>query len=142
EDHRAPLLGDGALPDELPRRGDELDGGERDLRGHGGPRPRWPSRAGPGRHRACACRHRDRRDRLRRRGLRVAAGDARSRARGDRAGGGMSRPADRDEALATDALTRVPVAEEGRARWLSANPDKAWGERFFLLYSPIWMVAF
>src|SRR5207249_9830575 len=106
------------------------------------PRPRWRSRAGPGSRRACACRHRDRRDRLRRRGLRVAAGDARSRARGDRAGGGMSRPADRDEALATDALTRVPVAEEGRARWLSANPDKAWGERFFLLYSPIWMVAF
>jgi len=27
-------------------------------------------------------------------------------------------------------------------RWLSSNPDKAWGERFFLLYSPVWMLAF
>lgn len=25
--------------------------------------------------------------------------------------------------------------------WLSANPDKAWGERMLLLYSPLWMVA-
>ena len=24
-------------------------------------------------------------------------------------------------------------------RWFSANPSKAWGERFFLIYSPIWM---
>ncbi len=24
-------------------------------------------------------------------------------------------------------------------RWFSANPSKAWGERFFLAYSPVWM---
>lgn len=24
-------------------------------------------------------------------------------------------------------------------RWLSENPNKAWGEKFFLIYSPIWM---
>ena len=29
---------------------------------------------------------------------------------------------------------------DGRPRWLSENPSKAWGERFFLAYSPIWMV--
>ncbi len=27
------------------------------------------------------------------------------------------------------------------ARWLSANPDKAWAERLLLLYTPIWMAA-
>jgi len=26
-------------------------------------------------------------------------------------------------------------------RWLSENPDKAWAERFFLIYSPIWMIS-
>ncbi len=25
--------------------------------------------------------------------------------------------------------------------WFSSNPDRAWGERFFLIYSPIWIVA-
>ena len=30
---------------------------------------------------------------------------------------------------------------EGAARWLSANPDKAWGERFFLLYTPYWIAG-
>lgn len=29
----------------------------------------------------------------------------------------------------------------GRARWFSANPDKAWVEKFFLLYSPVWMAS-
>lgn len=28
------------------------------------------------------------------------------------------------------------------SRWFSENPSKAWGEKFFLLYSPVWMVAF
>lgn len=28
-----------------------------------------------------------------------------------------------------------------RARWFSANPDKAWGEKFFLLYTPYWMLG-
>ncbi len=44
--------------------------------------------------------------------------------------------------MATGAVATVPLAEEGRGRWLSANPDKAWGEIFFLLYSPMWMIAF
>ncbi|MFW2388627.1 MAG: hypothetical protein ACN4G0_09845 [Polyangiales bacterium] len=26
-----------------------------------------------------------------------------------------------------------------RPRWFSANPSKAWGEKFFLAYSPVWM---
>ena len=30
---------------------------------------------------------------------------------------------------------------EGDVRWLSANPAKAWSERWFLLYSPCWMLA-
>jgi cycloeucalenol cycloisomerase len=29
----------------------------------------------------------------------------------------------------------------GEGHWLSRNPDKAWAERFFLLYSPVWMAA-
>ncbi|AUM12240.1 hypothetical protein [Ketobacter alkanivorans] len=28
-----------------------------------------------------------------------------------------------------------------KARWLSANPDRAWGEKFFLFYSPVWMAS-
>lgn len=27
-------------------------------------------------------------------------------------------------------------------RWLSSNPSKAWGERFFLAYTPVWILAF
>src|SRR5687768_12410537 len=27
------------------------------------------------------------------------------------------------------------------AQWFSANADRAWAERFFLAYSPIWMIA-
>ena len=30
-------------------------------------------------------------------------------------------------------------ASDTTARWFSANPSKAWGEKFFLVYSPIWM---
>ena len=29
----------------------------------------------------------------------------------------------------------------GRGHWLSRNPSKAWGERFFLLYTPVWMLG-
>ena len=29
-----------------------------------------------------------------------------------------------------------------RGRWFSANPSKAWGEKFFLIYTPIWMTVF
>ncbi len=27
------------------------------------------------------------------------------------------------------------------SRWFSANPDKAWVEKFFLAYSPVWMAS-
>jgi cycloeucalenol cycloisomerase len=27
-------------------------------------------------------------------------------------------------------------------RWLSRNPSKAWGEKFFLAYTPVWILAF
>ena len=27
------------------------------------------------------------------------------------------------------------------SRWLSNNPDKAWVEKFFLAYSPVWMAV-
>ncbi|RLU01699.1 MAG: hypothetical protein D9N11_11625, partial [Ketobacter sp.] len=26
-------------------------------------------------------------------------------------------------------------------RWFSDNPDRAWGEKFFLAYSPVWMLS-
>jgi len=32
------------------------------------------------------------------------------------------------------------VARAGR--WLSQNPSKAWGEKFFLAYTPVWIAAF
>ena len=31
------------------------------------------------------------------------------------------------------------MTTDGAPRWFSQNPSKAWGEKFFLLYSPIWM---
>ena len=41
----------------------------------------------------------------------------------------------------TSRATVVATARES-GRWLSANPDKAWAERFFLAYTPVWMAAF
>ncbi|MEM9728202.1 MAG: hypothetical protein AAF997_06435 [Myxococcota bacterium] len=32
------------------------------------------------------------------------------------------------------------AAEGASPRWFSDNPSKAWGEKFFLLYSPVWML--
>jgi cycloeucalenol cycloisomerase len=32
-----------------------------------------------------------------------------------------------------------PMAMHGKSTWFSANPSKAWGEKFFLIYSPVWM---
>jgi cycloeucalenol cycloisomerase len=29
-----------------------------------------------------------------------------------------------------------------KGRWLSRNPSKAWGEKFFLAYSPVWILVF
>ena len=42
---------------------------------------------------------------------------------------------------ATDGVAARPAVVR-RGRWLSANPDKAWAEKFFLAYSPVWMAAF
>jgi cycloeucalenol cycloisomerase len=40
-------------------------------------------------------------------------------------------------------MTAPAAARAGSAaRWFSANPSKAWGERFFLAYTPCWIVAF
>ncbi len=33
-----------------------------------------------------------------------------------------------------------PAAAPVQARWFSENPDKAWGEKFFLIYTPIWIL--
>lgn len=35
----------------------------------------------------------------------------------------------------------VPVAGTEGPRWFSANPSKAWGEKFFLAYTPVWIAA-
>lgn len=32
------------------------------------------------------------------------------------------------------------AATMGPPRWFSENPSKAWGEKFFLAYSPVWMI--
>ena len=36
----------------------------------------------------------------------------------------------------------MPDSTSSGGRWFSANPDKAWAEKFFLAYSPVWMAAF
>jgi cycloeucalenol cycloisomerase len=36
----------------------------------------------------------------------------------------------------------APAGVPTRGRWLSANPSKAWGEKFFLAYTPVWITAF
>jgi cycloeucalenol cycloisomerase len=47
------------------------------------------------------------------------------------------------EASVSATATRVAaLAGADGARWFSANPDKAWAEKFFLAYTPIWMAAF
>lgn len=33
------------------------------------------------------------------------------------------------------------AADRATPRWFSENPSKAWGEKFFLIYSPIWMAV-
>jgi cycloeucalenol cycloisomerase len=33
------------------------------------------------------------------------------------------------------------MAADGAPRWFSENPSKAWGEKFFLAYSPVWMTV-
>ena len=36
--------------------------------------------------------------------------------------------------------SRTAPVIDNNPRWFSANPDRAWGEKFFLAYSPIWMI--
>ena len=33
------------------------------------------------------------------------------------------------------------MTTDGAPRWFSENPSKAWSEKFFLAYSPVWMIA-
>lgn len=33
------------------------------------------------------------------------------------------------------------IVHRNRPRWFSDNPDRAWGEKFFLFYSPVWMLS-
>jgi cycloeucalenol cycloisomerase len=35
----------------------------------------------------------------------------------------------------------MPLAKAEGPRWFSANPSKAWGEKFFLAYTPVWIAA-
>ena len=44
--------------------------------------------------------------------------------------------------MTTATVASMPAVAQGSARWLSANPDKAFGEKFFLAYTPFWMAAF
>ena len=43
--------------------------------------------------------------------------------------------------MSTRTIAGVTVGSVGDARWFAANPAKAWGERFYLLYAPVWMTA-
>ena len=43
--------------------------------------------------------------------------------------------------LPRSAATTDAVAAPTRSRWFSDNPDKAWVEKFFLAYSPVWMLS-
>lgn len=45
--------------------------------------------------------------------------------------------------MPTAALTLEPsiAALAGGPRWFSANPSKAWGEKFFLAYTPFWIAC-
>ena len=39
------------------------------------------------------------------------------------------------------APSPTDAATETAPRWFSENPSKAWGEKFFLVYSPVWMLV-
>lgn len=41
--------------------------------------------------------------------------------------------------MKTTAQVIFPQASDVIPRWFSSNPDRAWAEKFFLLYSPVWM---
>ncbi len=42
---------------------------------------------------------------------------------------------------ATLTLEPTVAAVAGGPRWFSPNPSKAWGEKFFLAYTPVWIAA-
>ncbi|HEX3046386.1 MAG TPA: hypothetical protein VHY08_16630 [Bacillota bacterium] len=42
--------------------------------------------------------------------------------------------------MATNPITVKKTTNLTTARWFSENPNKAWGEKFFLIYSPIWIL--
>jgi cycloeucalenol cycloisomerase len=41
--------------------------------------------------------------------------------------------------MTTRTLAGVALPVARHARWFSANPAKAWGERFYLVYTPLWI---
>jgi len=41
--------------------------------------------------------------------------------------------------MSARTIVAVALPIERQARWFSANPGKAWGERFYLLYTPVWI---
>jgi len=43
--------------------------------------------------------------------------------------------------MSTGTIARVTVGRAEHARWFAANPAKAWAERLYLLYAPLWMTA-
>ena len=43
--------------------------------------------------------------------------------------------------MSTRTIAGLSVGSVGDARWFAAHPAKAWGERLYLLYAPVWMTA-
>lgn len=41
----------------------------------------------------------------------------------------------------TSQALPLETARAGGGRWFSENPSKAWGEKFFLLYTPVWIAG-
>jgi cycloeucalenol cycloisomerase len=51
-------------------------------------------------------------------------------------------PAERGAAMAHEiGAAAIGASATVPSRWFSSNPDKAWVEKFFLLYSPLWMAS-
>jgi cycloeucalenol cycloisomerase len=43
--------------------------------------------------------------------------------------------------MTTSVLTDARAVAAYGGRWFSPNPSKAWGEKFFLLYTPYWILG-
>ena len=39
--------------------------------------------------------------------------------------------------VAAHSIARVETPAQTQSKWFSPNPDKAWGEKFFLIYIPL-----